>query len=525
MNKPSTRCGPAALDAGRSPTTAETAAARRRAAGDRPSGRLRAGPRRRQPPARIGAPARRRRGAAMSTTCPSSPARCMRRSACRRWRTAGARRSISTRCAPLPGVRRCASAPPTSPAPTTAAPIVHDEPIFAERRGALYRPAGVRWSSPRRRRSAPRRGPARQVLEIEPLPALLTPRGTRSERRQYVLPPMHLRRGDARRPSKPRRTAARRASRSAARSISISKARSPTPCRRSTAACWSTARPSTRARCSTWVAHALACSRTSGAGRVPAHGRRLRRQGNPVGAVRVRRRGGGAQAAAAGQAAARPRRRLPDHRQAPLLLRTTTRSASTTTGRIPGAELDDGLALPAIRPTCPARWPTARSATSTTPISWRTSSIARLLAARRTRRANTAFRGFGGPQGVIVDREHPRRHRPPRSAWTRSTCAAPTSTARRAQRHALRHDGRGQHHRTRWSPSSSATATTARGAQAIAAFNATQPGARSAASRSRRSSSASPSTSCISTRPARWCMSTPTAPSWSTTAAPRWARA
>ena len=51
--------------------------------------------------------------------------------------------------------------------------------------------------------------------------------------------------------------------------------------------------------------------------RMPAHGRRLRRQGIAVGGVRVRRGARGATAAPAGQAARRPRRRLHDHRQAP----------------------------------------------------------------------------------------------------------------------------------------------------------------------------------------------------------------
>ncbi len=56
-----------------------------------------------------------------------------------------------------------------------------------------------------------------------------------------------------------------------------------------------------------------------GAGGMPAHGRRLRRQGIAVRAVRLHRRGGGAAAEPAGEAAPRPRRRLHDHRPAPRL--------------------------------------------------------------------------------------------------------------------------------------------------------------------------------------------------------------
>ena len=52
-------------------------------------------------------------------------------------------------------------------------------------------------------------------------------------------------------------------------------------------------------------------------GRGAAHGRRVRRQGDAAGHLRLHRRGAGAQGRAAGQAAARPRRRHDDHGQAP----------------------------------------------------------------------------------------------------------------------------------------------------------------------------------------------------------------
>ena len=60
-----------------------------------------------------------------------------------------------------------------------------------------------------------------------------------------------------------------------------------------------------------------ACARHHGA--VPAHGRRLRRQGKPGRADRGRRGGAGAQDAAAREAAARSRRRHDHHGQAPRL--------------------------------------------------------------------------------------------------------------------------------------------------------------------------------------------------------------
>ena len=63
----------------------------------------------------------------------------------------------------------------------------------------------------------------------------------------------------------------------------------------------------------------------------------------------------------------------------------------------------------------------------------------RLLAARRrpshgysgktNTQSNTAFRGFGGPQGAIAIEVHPRLDRAQARHATRSTCGAPTSTA------------------------------------------------------------------------------------------------
>ena len=63
-----------------------------------------------------------------------------------------------------------------------------------------------------------------------------------------------------------------------------------TRCRRRTAACSSTARRSTRPRCSTWSRTRSGCVATRCTVEMPAHGRRLRRQGIAVGAVRLRRR-------------------------------------------------------------------------------------------------------------------------------------------------------------------------------------------------------------------------------------------
>ena len=174
------------------------------------------------------------------------------------------------------------------------------------------------------------------------------------------------------------------------------------------------------------VAHAPRPAVAPRAGRVPAHGRRLRRQGVAVGAVRLRRGGRRAQAEAAGQAAPRPRRRLPDHRPAPLLplrLRGRLRRRRPR----PRRRADDGLARRLlgrpVRPGDDARALPLRQ---------------RLLAARR-RDARLLRQDQHAEQhrlprlrraaGRDRDREHRRLRSRARSARTRSTCGASTSTA------------------------------------------------------------------------------------------------
>ncbi|MBV8034506.1 xanthine dehydrogenase molybdopterin binding subunit [Roseateles sp.] len=87
--------------------------------------------------------------------------------------------------ADIPGINDCG-------------PIVHDDPILAD--GEVHylgQPVFAVIATDRElaRRAAAQ---ARQVLDIEPLPALLTPQAAHAAQ-SYVLPPMHMRRGDARR--------------------------------------------------------------------------------------------------------------------------------------------------------------------------------------------------------------------------------------------------------------------------------------------------------------------------------------
>ena len=250
-------------------------------------------PRRHQPPARVGAPARRRRRRPTSTTSPNSPARCTARSACRRWRTAASPRAHSTRSARCPAWSRCCR-PPTSPARTIAArsstttrssPTAKvrylGQPVFAviaETRDAARRAAAK----------------AKDVLTIEPA-AAGDHAAAGARQGQYVLPPMHLIRetnaGGA-------QAAIANAPHRLKGTLDVGGQEQfylegqityaiPTRRRRHAGALLDAA-PERDAAPGRARAEAAGARR---AGRVPAHGRRLRRQGVAVGAVRVRRRG------------------------------------------------------------------------------------------------------------------------------------------------------------------------------------------------------------------------------------------
>ena len=97
----------------------------------------------------------------------------------------------------LPGVVAVLSAADI-PARNDCGPVVHDDPILAE--GAVRYVGQPVFAVIAETRDAARRAAAqaKQVLEIEPLAAIFTPEAAHAAG-QYVLPPMHLVRGDARR--------------------------------------------------------------------------------------------------------------------------------------------------------------------------------------------------------------------------------------------------------------------------------------------------------------------------------------
>jgi len=82
------------------------------------------------------------------------------------------------------------------PGANDCGPIVHDDPILAD--GTVHYVGQPVFAVIATDRDLARRaaGQARQALQIEPLPALITAKEAHAAQ-QYVLPPMHLRRGDA----------------------------------------------------------------------------------------------------------------------------------------------------------------------------------------------------------------------------------------------------------------------------------------------------------------------------------------
>ena len=96
----------------------------------------------------------------------------------------------------LPGVVAVLSAA-DFPGPNDCGPVIHDDPILAD--GVVRYLGQPVYAVVAETRDAARRAAAqaKKVLEIEPLPALFTPEAAH-QAGEYVLPPMHLERGDAR---------------------------------------------------------------------------------------------------------------------------------------------------------------------------------------------------------------------------------------------------------------------------------------------------------------------------------------
>ena len=228
------------------------------------------------------------------------------------------------------------------PGPNDCGPVVHDDPILAD--GVVHYLGQPVFAVIAETRDLARRAAAqaKAALTIEPLAPILTPVEAHAAK-SYVLPPMHLARGNA-------RAAIAAAPHRLADTLEVGGQEQfylegqisyavPREDRGMLVHC-STQHPSEMQHL---VAHLPRPAVAPRPGRVPAHGRRLRRQGVAVGAVRLRRRDRGDEPRPSGQAAPRPRRRLPDHRPAPLLpLRVRGRLRRRR--QDPRRRADDGLA-------------------------------------------------------------------------------------------------------------------------------------------------------------------------------------
>ncbi|MGZ5217134.1 MAG: xanthine dehydrogenase molybdopterin binding subunit [Caldimonas sp.] len=102
----------------------------------------------------------------------------------------------ASRIAALPGVVAVLTARDI-PGPNDCGPVIHDDPILAD--GVVHYLGQPVFAVIAETRDAARRAAteAKSALRIEPLPALLTPVEAHAAQ-SYVLPPMHLRRGVAR---------------------------------------------------------------------------------------------------------------------------------------------------------------------------------------------------------------------------------------------------------------------------------------------------------------------------------------
>ena len=389
--------------------------------------------------------ARAGRAPTTSTTCASRRARCISRSAARRvarGTICGARsRRGAQRAGRRRGAhrgrhsgqkRRRARRSPTSrssPRTTSSSTARPCSPSLPSTRDAARRAA--RLAQDRDRSRSARSSPSSEAL------------GVRRDAFCRTTPSAAATRP---RRSPPRRIAARRhACASAARSISISKARSRSPSRARTATSLVYSSTQHPTEVQHIVARVLGAAGLRSSPSSAPHGRRLRRQGKP-----------GAPWAAIAALAARVTGR-------PCKLRLDRDDDMVMTGKRHDFRVDYARRLRRRR---------AHPRPSTSTLDARCGCSAdlsprrrrprhvpcrqRLFPARRrashSRRlktntvSNTAFRGFGGPQGMMaIERVIDAIALRARARSARR--AQGQSLRRRPRRHALRHDGRGQRHR------------------------------------------------------------------------------
>ena len=180
----------------------------------------------------------------------------------------------------LPGVRGVLP-PPTFPATNDCGPFVHDEPIFADDK--VEHVGQVIAGRGRHRDAGAPRGRAQGEARTSSRCRRARRRARRTRRSSYVLPPVHRapRRARRARCAPPRRTDCAGTLESRRPGALLpgrpGRLRAAAGRGRHAGALLSTQHPG---EVQHWVAHALGMSRTTRCGGVPAHGRRLRRQGN-----------------------------------------------------------------------------------------------------------------------------------------------------------------------------------------------------------------------------------------------------
>ena len=333
----------------------------------------------------------------------------------RRWPAGALPRLILERSAPAPGVVAVLTAADI-PGKNDVAPAFGDDPLFADDEvSSAARRCSPSW---RATRDAARRAARLAAVEIEGEAPSVTIEDALGARRNGAaglrLRPRRRGGGDRGRAAPARGRVPRRRP-GAFLSRRPGRARRPGRGRRRCIVYSSTQHPSE-------VQHLVAtrARRADDAVTVrdPPHGRRLRRQGEPGGAMGGARGARRARDRPAVQAAARPRRR---HRSSPA---SGTISASTSEvgfdddGAHRGLEVEHARPLRLLGRPVAAASSTARCSTPTTPTSCRRRASPRSGCKTNTV-SNTAFRGFGGPQGMLVDRAGDRRDRlgaRPRSA-------------------------------------------------------------------------------------------------------------
>ena len=321
-------------------------------------------------------------------------------------------------------------------------PIQHDDPILAERVVEFAGQPVFAVAATSVERGARARRSSRK-FDIEPLPAILTIDDAMAAQ-SYVLPPVHVTRGDAARALRraPHRLRGTRA-RAAARTTSISKARSRSRSRASTAACRSTCRRSIRARCSTWSRTRSASPRTTSSSNAgawaaasAARKRRCRcspasrrcsraRPGAPV-KLRLDRDDDMRSTGKRHAFAVRLRRRLRRRRPHPRRSTSRSRRAAASRPTCPGRSTTAPCSTPTTRTGCPTSRSTRYRCKTQHGVRHGVSRLRRTAGHVRDRDVIDEIARALGRDPLDVRKAQPLRHD-------------------RAQRHAVRHDGRGQH--------------------------------------------------------------------------------